>query len=136
MTERLGGQEFAERLPKSADFDRSRQMAISAAELAAATKQQLEVEVAQRNEELEQEGLIGTLVEFETTEEFVDGQHLGLLYNFYGVRGSSRLRSIFGRFNGLTVLDTNGATVRNMTGFKLRGMEPERFVVCASIDCP
>src|SRR3972149_1429012 len=112
MTERLGGQEFAEQLPKSADFDRSRRMAIQAAELAGSTKEQLEAEVAVKNAELEEQGLVGTWVEFETTEEFVDGAHLGLLYNFYGIARMTSLHRVGGTFNGLTVLDTAGAVVR------------------------
>lgn len=135
MAERLTGQEFAEQLPKSAEFDKSRRLAISAIEVADATREQLEVEVAAKNTELEQQGLVGTYVQFETTEEFTP-THLGLQYSFYGVTGSARVQTIYGKFNGLTVLDTNEAHVRNMSGFKLRGIEPERFAVCASIDCP
>ena|SRR3990167_9915364 len=136
MAERLTGQEFAEQLPKSAEFNKSRRLAISAIEVADATREQLEAEVAAKNAELEQQGLVGLLVQFETTEEFTPTP-LGLQYNFYGVTGSTRLQTIYGKFNGLTVLDTNGAHVRNMSGFKkIRGIEPKRFEVCASIDCP
>ncbi|MBI2588940.1 hypothetical protein HYW35_01915 [Candidatus Saccharibacteria bacterium] len=135
MAERLTGQEFAEQLPKSAEFNKSRRLAISAVEVADATREQLETEVAAKNAELEEQGLVGSYVRFETTEEFTPTS-LGLQYNFYGVTGSVRLQTIYGKFNGLTVLDTNGAYVRNMSGFKLQGIEPERFAVCASIECP
>lgn len=136
MAEALRKQEFAEQLPKSAEFDKSRKLAISATEVADATREQLDAEVAARNAELEERGLVGTWVEFETTEEFVDGAHLGLLYNFYGVAGMPRSHRVGGTFKGLTVLDTAEAVVRNMSGFQLRGIEPERFMVCASIECP
>lgn len=136
MAERLTGQEFAEQLPKSAEFDKSRRLAISATEVADITREQLETEVAAKNAELEEQGLIDSYVQFETNEEFTPTPVLGLQYNFYGVTGSVRLQTIYGKFNGLTVLDTNGAHVRNMSGFKLRGIEPKRFEVCASIDCP
>ena len=136
MTERLGNPEFGEQLPNSTEFNRSRKMAISAAELAEATKAQLEAEVAARNAELEERGLIGSQVELETTEEFsYADDKFGLEYNFYGVRGYTP-HQIAGRFNGLTVVDSAGATVNNKMGFKVQGIEPDRFVVCVAVDVP
>lgn len=133
MSETLGSPEFTEQLPKSAEFDRSRKMANLSAEIAEATRAQLEAEVDAKNTELEAKGLVGSEVEFETTEEFAPTDE-GYIYNFYGGSGTSRTQHIAGRFNGLSVLDTRGVAVNNKSGFKLRGIEPDRFVVCALVD--
>lgn len=135
MTETLGSPEFEEQLPKAAEFDRSRKMAVSAAELAEATKEQLETEVAAKNAELEENGLIGSQVEFGTAEEFSYTEEKGLEYNFYGVRGY-KSHQIAGRFNGLIVVDSTGAIVNNKMGFKVQGIEPDRYIVCAAFDVP
>ncbi len=133
MAETLQKQEFAEQLPPSREFERSRKMTIQAAELAEATRAQLEAEVAAKNAELEEKGALGSAVEFETCEGFRQTAE-GLSYSFYGLKGSHRLKQVSGKFNGLTVLDTKEATIDNKSGFRFDGIEPEQLVVCASIE--
>lgn len=139
MAETLKGRELAERLPESAEFNKSRRLAISAIEVVDATREQLEAEVAARNAELEEQGLVGKKFRITTTEELIPTRRgptpsgEGLLYTVYGFGDSGSSKVIAGIFEGLVVVDSKEASSQNVSGLKIRNFEPERLIVCVHL---